>query len=40
MPDLNILKILTLITALISSIFSANWSVKVYTNKAPSEDES
>ena len=35
MPDLDILKILTLITAL-----TFNWSVKVYTGKAPPEDES
>ena len=40
MPNPNILKILTFTTALIFSIFSINWSIKVYTNKAPPKDKS
>ena len=40
MLNSNIPKILTLIIALISSIFSTNWSTKVYTSEAPSEDKS
>ena len=40
MPNPNIPKILTLITALIFSIFSADWSAKVYTSKAPPENKS
>ena len=35
MPDSDIPKILTLITALTSSTFSTDWSVKIYTSKAP-----
>ena len=34
MPNPNILKILILIIALMSSIFSANWFTKVYTGEA------
>ena len=40
MPNSDILKILTLITAPIFSMFSTNWSAKVYTNKAPFENKS
>ena len=40
MPDLNIPKILTLIIALMFSMFSANWSTKACTSKAPPEDKS
>ena len=39
MPNLNILKILTLTTAPMFSIFSANWSAKVYVSKAPFKDK-
>ena len=34
MPDPNIPKILTFITALIFSIFSTDWSAKIRTGKA------
>ena len=40
MPNPDISKILTFITALISSIFSTNWSAKVYAGKAPPKDKS
>jgi hypothetical protein len=42
MPTLNpnIPEILTLIIAPIFSIFSADWSAKIYTNKAPPKDKS
>ena len=40
MPNPNISKILTPITAPIFSIFSANWFTKVRTSKAPSKDKS
>ena len=40
MPNFNILKILTFITAPMSSIFSTNQSTKVYTSKALFKDKS
>ena len=40
MPNPDIPEILTLIIALIFSIFSANWSAKAYTGKAPPENKS
>ena len=40
MPNPNIPEILTLITALTFSIFSADWSAKVCAGKAPPEDKS
>ena len=40
MPDPNIPKILTFITALIFSIFSTNWFTKVCISKAPLKDKS
>ena len=40
MPNSNIPEILTLIIAPISSIFSADWSAKVYTSKAPFKNKS
>ena len=40
MPNLNIPKILTFITALAFSIFSTNCSAKVYTNEAPPKNKS
>ena len=40
MSNSNISKILTFTTALIFSIFSADWSAKVYTGEAPPEDKS
>ncbi len=40
MPDPDIPKISTLITALTFSIFSADWSTKAYTSEAPPEDKS
>ena len=39
-PNPDIPKILTLIIAPIFSIFSTNWSTKVYTSKTPPEDKS
>ena len=36
----NISKILTLITALTFSTFSADWSAKVYTGEAPLKNKS
>ena len=36
----DILEILTLIIASMFSIFSADWSAKVYTGKAPFKDKS
>ena len=40
MPDPNIPKILTLITAPMFSMFSANWSAKACASKAPPKDKS
>ena len=40
MPNPNIPKILTLIIALMFSIFSTNWSAKARAGKAPPEDKS
>ena len=40
MPNLNIYKILTFITALAFSIFSTNCSTKAYTNEALPENKS
>ena len=40
MPNSDIPKILTLIIAPTSSIFSADWSTKVYTSKALFKDKS
>ena len=39
-PNFNIPKILTLITAPIFNIFSIDWSTKVCISEAPPEDES
>ena len=40
MPNPDIPKILTFITAPIFSIFSTNWSTKACTGKAPPKDKS
>ena len=40
MSNPDIPEILTLITAPIFNTFSADWSAKVYTGKAPPEDKS
>ena len=40
MPNPNIPKILTFITALIFSIFSANWFAKACASKASPKDKS
>ncbi len=40
MPNPDIPKILTFITAPIFSIFSTNWSAKVYAGEAPPKNKS
>ena len=40
MPDPNIPEILTLIIALMFSIFSTNWSAKARASEAPPKDKS
>ena len=39
-PNFNIPKILTFTTAPMFSMFSADWSAKVYTSKAPPKNKS